>query len=108
MPSELDQLRRENARLIALLKAHGIPCYPSEPASAESKPVAAAGARATHRPEPMHGKPASARNHGWPAATASTGSCCPWQMRRSTATWPVITPSASTPCWRTTCSASLW
>jgi hypothetical protein len=39
-PSELQQLRRENARLIALLEAHGIAWRSSEPPASESAPVA--------------------------------------------------------------------
>ena len=39
-PSELQQLRRENARLIALLEAHGIAWRSSEPRSSEPAPVA--------------------------------------------------------------------
>ena len=41
-PSELDQLRRENARLIGLLEAHGIAWRSSEPAPMEPAPVAEA------------------------------------------------------------------
>jgi len=37
--SELDQLRRENARLIELLEAHGIPWRFSEPAPTEPAPL---------------------------------------------------------------------
>jgi hypothetical protein len=39
MPSELDQLRRENARLIALLKAHGVAWRSSGPAPTEPAPI---------------------------------------------------------------------
>ena len=39
-PSELQQLRLENARLIALLEAHGIAWRSSEPRSSEPAPVA--------------------------------------------------------------------
>lgn len=38
-PSELDQLRRENARLMALLEAHGIAWRSSAPAPSEPAPV---------------------------------------------------------------------
>ncbi|TVS07495.1 MAG: DEAD/DEAH box helicase [Cyanobium sp. PLM2.Bin73] len=38
-PSELDQLRRENARLIALLEAHGVAWRSSRAAPSESAPV---------------------------------------------------------------------
>jgi len=39
MPSELDQLRRENARLIALLEAHGVAWRSSGPAPTEPAPI---------------------------------------------------------------------
>jgi hypothetical protein len=41
-PSELDQLRRESARLIGLLEAHGIAWRSSRPAPTEPAPVAEA------------------------------------------------------------------
>ena len=37
-PSELDQLRLENSRLIALLEAHGIAWRSSEPPQSEPPP----------------------------------------------------------------------
>jgi hypothetical protein len=40
-PSELDQLRLENARLIALLEAHGIAWRSSEQPRSEPTPVSA-------------------------------------------------------------------
>ena len=39
MPSELDQLRRENARLIALLEDHGVAWRSSGPAPTEPAPI---------------------------------------------------------------------
>jgi superfamily II DNA or RNA helicase len=41
-PSELNQLRRENARLIGLLEAHGIAWRSGEPAPTEAAPIAKA------------------------------------------------------------------
>jgi hypothetical protein len=41
-PSELNQLCRENARLIGLLKAHGIAWRSGEPAPTETAPIAKA------------------------------------------------------------------
>ena len=41
-PSELDQLRQENARLIGLLEAHGIAWRSSGPASTEPAPISEA------------------------------------------------------------------
>jgi hypothetical protein len=41
-PSDPDQLRRENARLIGLLEAHGIAWRSSEPAPTEPAPIAKA------------------------------------------------------------------
>ena len=38
-PSELDQLGRENARLIGLLEAHGIAWRPSGPGPTEPAPI---------------------------------------------------------------------
>jgi hypothetical protein len=43
-PSELDQLRRENARLIGLLEAHGIAWRCSGPASTVPAPISEAAA----------------------------------------------------------------
>jgi superfamily II DNA or RNA helicase len=41
-PSDLDRLRRENARLIGLLEAHGIAWQSGEPAPTETAPIAKA------------------------------------------------------------------
>ena len=41
-PSELNQLRRENARLIGLLEAHGIAWRSGEAAPTEPAPIAKA------------------------------------------------------------------
>jgi superfamily II DNA or RNA helicase len=41
-PSDLDRLRRENARLIGLLEAHGIAWRSDEPAPTETAPIAKA------------------------------------------------------------------
>jgi len=41
-PSDLDRLRRENARLIGLLEAHGIAWRSGEPAPTETAPIAKA------------------------------------------------------------------
>ncbi|MGL6135208.1 MAG: hypothetical protein ACRC1L_13625, partial [Prochlorococcaceae cyanobacterium] len=42
MPTELDQLRRENARLIGLLEAHGIAWRSTRPATTEPAPISEA------------------------------------------------------------------
>ncbi len=100
MPSELDQLRWENARLIGLLEADGIAWRSGAPAPTKPEPVTeAAPAKspsstqekvtlflnlfrgrdhlyALRRPAPISSGQASTKSLRWPAATFSTGICC--------------------------------
>jgi hypothetical protein len=112
-PSDLNQLRRENARLIGLLEAHGIAWRSSEPAPTEPAPIAKAapanGPSSTQEKVALFRRLFRGRDdvHALRWQSSSTGSCCRSAMRRSTAIWPETTPSASTPCWTTTI-ATCW
>jgi hypothetical protein len=50
--SEMDQLRRENARLIGLLEAHGIAWRSGEPAPTEPAPFGEGGPVPESLPRP--------------------------------------------------------